>query len=206
MPLFRAGEGEGAHHHTGGGRRTAGAVDCPGVAVSGALGLLDLRRGGSLLAPLGAPGGAGNGMEDHENSGLSREISKSPRKKVSDVKKTHPLQFLWNEVAPSALPKWMSTNPTRKRRADALMLEHGFPNLKAAIERIANSDFLMGRNTFGGRPWRASPEWFLRPGNVTRILEGEFDSLNPGSQRSAVSGFGPSHPLHPDNIAKRRQS
>jgi hypothetical protein len=164
--------------------------------------------GDGLLAPLGVAPRL-DGMEDHTQNALSSEIVKSPLKKVRDVRLTHPLQDLWNEHRPSVLPKWLGTNPSRKRRADALLKTFGEADLKLAIERIAQSDFLMGRGSLAGHGahhgWKASPEWFLRPGNVTRILEGEFDSINPGSSRTASSGFGPSHPLHPDNIAKRRK-
>lgn len=46
-------------------------------------------------------------------------------------------------------------------------------NYREALNRIAASDFCTGQNNRG---WRASVDWFLRPGKVAHILEGNFDN------------------------------
>lgn len=50
-------------------------------------------------------------------------------------------------------------------------------NWKAAIARLEASDFAVGKND---QQWKANVDWFLRPGNVERVMEGRYD--NRGQQ------------------------
>lgn len=79
----------------------------------------------------------------------------------------------FNEVCPS-LPKVRSITAQRRKaiKAAAKMLEDtgGFP---ALFRKVEASDFLTGRN--GG--WNGCGfDWILKPANLTKILEGNYDN------------------------------
>lgn len=119
-----------------------------------------------------------------------RETGDSKNLVVSaSPKQTHPLQELWNQWKGDPQPKWVETNATRKRKADARWKERGPDEWKLVIEKIAVSDFCRGVNS---RNWVAGPEFLLKPDTATRVLEGEFDS-NRKPKAAA-------HPYNPNAI------
>lgn len=79
----------------------------------------------------------------------------------------------FNEICPS-LPKVRSITAQRRKaiKAAAKMLEDtgGFP---ALFRKVEASDFLTGRN--GG--WNGCGfDWIIKPANLTKILEGNYDN------------------------------
>lgn len=43
------------------------------------------------------------------------------------------------------------------------------------FQRVAQSDFLMGRANGDARPFQADLEWLIRPNNMPKVLEGKYD-------------------------------
>lgn len=80
----------------------------------------------------------------------------------------------WNETAIACgLPR--AQNITDKRRkAIALRLKDvgGFDGWIALLEKIRGSPFLRGNNRDG---WRCDLDWVLKPANLTKIMEGNYD-------------------------------
>ena len=58
--------------------------------------------------------------------------------------------------------------------------EFGIEKVIEAIESINNSDFLKGQND---RAWIITFDWFIKPNNFTKVLEGNY--LNKGG---AING------------------
>ena len=56
----------------------------------------------------------------------------------------------------------------------ARIAEYGVEEVLTAIEKIRNSAFLKGQNPKG---WVITFEWFVRPNNFPKVLEGNYDNL-----------------------------
>lgn len=80
----------------------------------------------------------------------------------------------WNDTAKGCgLPR--AQNITDKRRkAILLRLKDvgGFDGWCALLEKIRGSPFLRGQNREG---WRCDLDWVLKPANLTKIMEGNYD-------------------------------
>ena len=61
--------------------------------------------------------------------------------------------------------------------------EYGVDKVLEAIEKVRNSDFLRGQNSPG---WVITFEWFVRPNNFVKILEGNYDNRD-GQKGKAFS-------------------
>ncbi len=94
----------------------------------------------------------------------------------------HPLQALWNRLAHPELPRWVGLSKTRKRIADARLKERSLQEYARIIERINASKFCRGVND---RNWKVTPDWFLKPDNIDKVLGGNFDGGEPPTPTAA---------------------
>lgn len=83
-----------------------------------------------------------------------------------------PAEFLavWNSVVTFAAARSLSAarlKALNARRKDAYWRD----NYRAALDRVAASAFCRGQND---RQWVATPDWFLRPDTVLKLLEGQY--------------------------------
>lgn len=81
------------------------------------------------------------------------------------------LQTIRKIVPDTDRDKWL-----RKRIRD-----YGIGDVLAAIEKVRESDFLMGKNKNG---WTATFDWFIRPNNFPKVLSGNYDNKNPAAAES----------------------
>lgn len=86
----------------------------------------------------------------------------------------------WNRLAAdSGLPRAQHVTDKRKRaillRLDDVGGLHGWDTL---CGKIRASPFLRGRNQQG---WRCDLDWILKPANLTKIMEGNYDERKPGN-------------------------
>lgn len=90
----------------------------------------------------------------------------------------------WNEAAPECgLARVQHLTEKRKRKVPARLKElGGIDGWRAMLSKIRGSPFLKGKNPQG---WKASFDWVLEPANLTKIMEGNYDSRGP---TNAVSG------------------
>lgn len=111
--------------------------------------------------------------------------------KEPEQPKSHWIMELWNEHAPSALPRCTTWSKKRQTAARARLKEH--PDRiqwQQAIEAIQDCPFLMGQNDRG---WSASIDWLLlRPDSITKILEGHYRCRGrpPALVGSSIAGEG----------------
>lgn len=97
---------------------------------------------------------------------------------------------LWNELAEKhGLPKAQRFSKTRQSRLRARLKDcAGLNGWEAALEKIANSPFLLGDNPNG---WKATLDFVLRDSSFTKLMEGNYeqsDSSTPNSARNRSSG------------------
>lgn len=55
----------------------------------------------------------------------------------------------------------------------ARIKEYGIENVLTAIENVKQSDFLQGRI---GKGWTITFDWFVRPNNFPKVLEGNYSN------------------------------
>ena len=77
---------------------------------------------------------------------------------------------LYNEACPSLTPVEIITE-ARKNAARNLRVVFGMERIKRGFEMAEASTFLKGKNTRG---WCASFDWLCDPGNMAKVLEGNF--------------------------------
>lgn len=80
----------------------------------------------------------------------------------------------WNSIATECgIPTARELTAARKQSIRTRWTDPSWRTSYAeAITRIRGSPFLRGENDRG---WRADFDWFLKPGSVTKILEGKYD-------------------------------
>lgn len=83
---------------------------------------------------------------------------------------------LWNNLVEIGIKPVTKVTRGTKRYSSlvARLREYGIEDYKKAIDKIRNSDFLQGKH--GGRPWKITFDWFVRPNNFPKVLEGNYDN------------------------------
>lgn len=83
----------------------------------------------------------------------------------------------WNATS---LPKVQTVTDARKAALKSRLSEPFFrDNWRAALAKIAASDFCHGRTERGG--WKASFEWFVTPDAAVKAMEGKYDNKHAKS-------------------------
>lgn len=77
----------------------------------------------------------------------------------------------WNALGVNPVSKIVSTS-NRYKMIAARISEYGIDDVLKAVEKIRDSAFLRGG---GSRGWCISFEWFARPNNFPKVLEGQYD-------------------------------
>ena len=94
----------------------------------------------------------------------------------TDIKK---IADAWNSLGLSKVSKFVpATN--RHKLLKARIKEYGVDSILEAIDKIRNSDFLMGKT---GDGWTITFDWFIRPNNFPKVLDGNYDN-----KKGAVNG------------------
>lgn len=100
---------------------------------------------------------------------------------------------LFNEVLGDVMPKASRLPHGRRTAINARWNEakerRALTWWKGYFEQIKASDFLCGRTK---NPWRPNIDWLLKPGNMTKVLEGNYANRGPsiGDHNRAMLGFG----------------
>lgn len=77
----------------------------------------------------------------------------------------------WNQIGITPVSKMIASS-TRYKMISARIREYGVDDVLKAIENIRQSEFLRGGNKRG---WSPSFEWFARPNNFPKVLEGQYN-------------------------------
>ena len=103
----------------------------------------------------------------------------------------------WNRsMDGKTVKKVSSLNASSKRGANvrARFKEFGLEKIYAAIQNVANSLFLNGRNS---RNWTASFDWVFLPNNFPKVLEGNYNQAQSHHVTTSTT--------RPDTAADERQ-
>lgn len=77
----------------------------------------------------------------------------------------------WNGLGINPVQK-MSKSSTRYKMLAARVAEYGIDDVLKAIDNVRGSAFLQGGNS---RSWMIDLEWFARPNNFPKVLEGKYN-------------------------------
>ena len=90
----------------------------------------------------------------------------------------------WNEIGINAV-RSIVPQSERAKLLKARVKEQGFEAVLEAIAKVKDSDFLRGQNKNG---WTITFDWFIRPRNFQKVLEGNYDRRDSnGSRRDTRS-------------------
>lgn len=82
----------------------------------------------------------------------------------------------WNQMEPCGIAKVSKLNASSQRykMLSARISEYGIDDVLKAIDKVAHSRFLQGK-IGGSRQWIITFDWFVRPNNFPKVLDGNYD-------------------------------
>ena len=86
----------------------------------------------------------------------------------------------WNSLNISRI---VSIKGNRLKLLNARIKEYGLGSVFTAIENIKKSDFLKGQNN---KNWIINFDWFIRPNNFIKVLEGNYTNRIVKGQQEAL--------------------
>lgn len=108
----------------------------------------------------------------------------SPSKTIITSKQIDELIALWNSLdLPSNVA---SIKNTRLTQLKARIKEYSYEQVLEAIHSIGQSPFLLGQNDRG---WAITIDWFLKPNNFPKVLEGNYLDKGRDSPHEATRGL-----------------
>ena len=100
------------------------------------------------------------------------EVYTVPEGTVSRTKDVRRVMEAWNSLGLQQLTK-ITPGSNRGKMLRARIHSYGAEAVLEAIEKIRQSAFLKGQNSKG---WVITFEWFVRPNNFPKVLEGNYDN------------------------------
>ena len=106
-----------------------------------------------------------------QNQTNPREDSTVPDGTVCRTKDVRRVVQAWNSLG---LQRVLSVTPdsNRGKMLRSRVMEYGVEGVLSAIENVRSNAFLKGQNAKG---WVITFEWFVRPNNFVKVLEGNYD-------------------------------
>ena len=119
---------------------------------------------------------------DKDSEDKERIDSTEPVGSVCRTKDVRRITEAWNSLGLQQLTK-MTSDSKRGGMLRARVNEYGVDKVLEAIEKIRSSDFLKGQNKSG---FIITFEWFVRPNNFPKVLEGNYDNrAEPAPQKKS---------------------
>ena len=121
--------------------------------------------------------------ETESESDTEIEVSTEPEGSVCRTKDVRRIIEAWNALGLQQVTK-LTPGSRRGCMLRARVREYGTEAVLQAIEKIRQSAFLRGQNAKG---WVITFEWFVRPNNFPKVLEGNYDDTSgQGTQPERV--------------------
>jgi hypothetical protein len=130
-------------------------------------------------------------LEIRDKSLEIRDKSLESRKKTTgdstspngDVSRTNVrrIQDAWNALSDIGITpiRDIDSESTRAKLLKARIRQVGIDGVLQAIEKIRDSPFLQGQNKRG---WSIKFDWFIKPSNFQKVLEGTYDDTTKSTQ------------------------
>lgn len=116
-------------------------------------------------------------IEKELDTEIEKDISTEPVGSVCRTKDVRRIVEAWNALGLQQLTK-VTSESKRGGMLRARVNEYGVDKVLEAIEKVGRSDFLKGQSRDG---WTITFEWFVKPNNFVKVLEGNFDNrADPG--------------------------
>ena len=88
-----------------------------------------------------------------------------------------------------ALPQVRDITASRKKAIASAVKRLGAEGVIELFRKTAASDYLCGKISKNNKNWRASFDWIMKPDNITKILEGNYDNtVNPEKEDYTCGG------------------
>lgn len=104
----------------------------------------------------------------------------------------------WNKLQEVGINPIRDIKPSSKRYQllKGRIREYGIDEILNAINNVRNSDFLRGENNRG---WMITFDWFVKPNNFTKVLEGNYNVIKGGDIKHGTGRTAQAHvkPLIP---------
>jgi len=102
----------------------------------------------------------------------------APKKKTTELM-TREVEYIdkFNEFMCSHLPKVEKMTQTRLNAMKRRIEDKTFSTMESwedYLNKVAQSDFLTGKAT----KWKTNFEWLIRPSNIQKVLDGNYDNKN----------------------------
>ena len=117
-------------------------------------------------------GSIGEGSETAPPSADEEEEHSNTRHNFQEVTKA------WNELKPFGVNSVTKVVPTTERGKclKARIADYGLDDVLKAIDLVKQSKFLQGNND---RDWKITFDWFVKPNNFIKVLEGNYTDTKP---------------------------
>lgn len=122
-------------------------------------------------------------LETEKEKEKETDVLTNPGGFVCRTKDVRRITEAWNSLGLQQLTK-VTGESKRGGMLRARVNEYGVEAVLTAIEKIRGSLFLKGQN---GTGWVITFEWFVRPNNFPKVLEGNYDDHAAPSQTDAAA-------------------
>lgn len=109
-----------------------------------------------------------------------REVLTPSKEGVCRTKDVRRIIEAWNSLGLQQIQK-ITADSSRGKMLKARVAEYGVDEVLRAIEKVRSSDFLRGSKDF-----LITFEWFVKPNNFPKVLEGNYDNRG-GKKESGTS-------------------
>lgn len=116
-------------------------------------------------------------QSDLQILGKMQKSRKTPKHEILDFDAKAVIDS-FNQIATN-LPRCRDVTETRRRAIGSALKRNPDLSWPDYWTRVQSSDFLAGRKT----EWKANFDWLLKPANMTKVLEGNYDNKNAGTSR-----------------------
>lgn len=106
----------------------------------------------------------------------------------------------WNELDKYGIPQVtkVANDTNRYKQLTARIKSYGVDSVLEAIGKIADSSYLQGGGKNG---WMITFDWFIRPNNFPKVLEGNYDNSGTNSKPKNVNEIEPHETVWPGTEA-----
>ena len=82
----------------------------------------------------------------------------------------------WNRLGEFGITniRYIKSGTERQKLLRARLKEYGVERVIEAIDKVRESDFLRGKT--GGKPFFITFDWFVKPSNFQKIIDGNYDN------------------------------
>ena len=109
----------------------------------------------------------------------------------------------WNELEKYGIAsiKKLTSSSNRYRMLNARIKQFSLDDVLTAIDNIKDSSFLQGKSD-SRRPWVITFDWFVKPNNFPKVLEGQYSDKKGGQNSSGQKSV---TDMQLDSLAERQK-